>query len=230
MKIGRVLAVSEVVKRRYTSPAREEAARRTRTRIRDAAGELFAQQGYAATSVRQIAESAGVAVRTVFAVYAGGKPQLFDEALAVALGGDEALIPLAERPATLAALEARDATQVLDAVADFSCRLYGRAGALITAYQESCGADAEMRRHAEVGLSNAAAIMQVIARDLHRRQVLLPGLTPERATDLLLALCSPQTYRLLRHERDWTPDDYRLWLASTLKTALLGTRPGSSPS
>lgn len=227
--MGRVLAVSEAVKRRYASPAREEAARRTRIRIRDAAGELFAEQGYAATSVRQIAESAAVAVRTVFAVYVGGKAQLFDEALTAALGGDDALSPLTQRPATLSALEAPDAMQLLDAVADFSCQLYDRAGALITAYQESCGADAEMRRHAQVGLRNATSIMQVIAQELHRRQVLLPGLTAERATDVLLALCSPQSHRLLRHERGWTADDYRLWLAGMLQTALLETTQASEP-
>ena len=213
--------MNDVVKRKYASPARAEAARRTRTRIRDAAAGLFAQQGYTATSVRQIAATAGVAARTVFAVYEGGKPQLFDEALTAALGGDEALTPLDKRPTTFSALEAHDAGQVLDAIADFACSLYDRAGALIAAYQESCGADAEMRRHAQVGLRNATAIMQVIAGELHRRQVLLSGLTPEHATDLLTALCSPQIHRQLRLERGWPADEYRLWLARMLKAALL---------
>lgn len=213
--------MSDGVKRPYTSPSRVEDARRTRARIRDAASALFVEQGYAATSVRQIADAAGVGVRTVFAVYTGGKAQLFSEALDAALGGDDAQIPLAERPETFAALAEKDATDVLEAVANFSSSLYDRAGALIAAYQESSGADAEMRRHAELGLQAATDLMQTIARDLHARGVLRPGVSPTRAGDRLLALCSPQMHRLLRGHRGWTASEYRSWLATCLQDALL---------
>jgi hypothetical protein len=86
MQPSRVLAgVGDGVKRGYTSVRRDENARKPRARIRDAASDLFVRQGYVATSVRQIADAAGVGVRTVFAVYIDGKAQLFSEALDVAL-------------------------------------------------------------------------------------------------------------------------------------------------
>ncbi len=218
------------VKRSYTSGRRDESARKTRARIREAASDLFVRQGYAATSVRQIAEAAGVGVRTVFAVYAGGKAELFIEALDVALGGDDALIPLAQRPTTLAALAEQDVLRVVGEIAEFSSSLYDRAGGLIAAYQESSGADVDMRRHAEIGLQAATELMQTIAHDLDARHALLPGLTPERAGDVLLTLCSPQTHRLLRHHRGWTSSEYRSWLIVTLQAALLDPGNHTAPT
>jgi AcrR family transcriptional regulator len=217
--------VADGVKRRYISTRRDEDARRTRVRIRDAAARLFVQQGYVATSVRQIADAAGVGLRTVFSVYTGGKAQLFSEALDVALGGDDTLTPLAQRPTTLAALTEQDTTKVLEAIAALSSDLYDRAGPLIAAYQGSAGADPDMRRQAEMGLRGATELMHAIGRDLHTRQVLQPGLTPERAGDILLALCSPQTHQLLRHHRGWTSAEYRGWLTASMQAALV-TRGG----
>ena len=57
--------MSEPVKSRtYRSSVREEQARRTRQAILDAARRLFAEQGYAATTIAQVAKAAGVAVDT----------------------------------------------------------------------------------------------------------------------------------------------------------------------
>jgi AcrR family transcriptional regulator len=66
-----------VSKRPYRSVARAESARATRTEILRAAGELFAQQGYAQTTVAEIAERAQVAVNTVY-TSVGGKSALID--------------------------------------------------------------------------------------------------------------------------------------------------------
>ncbi|HEV2920937.1 MAG TPA: TetR/AcrR family transcriptional regulator, partial [Actinomycetota bacterium] len=46
---------------------RQEQARRTRRAILDAAGHLFVERGYAATTMTAIAQAAGVALDTVYA-------------------------------------------------------------------------------------------------------------------------------------------------------------------
>ncbi|HEX6165458.1 MAG TPA: TetR/AcrR family transcriptional regulator, partial [Acidimicrobiales bacterium] len=56
-------------KRSYKSALRREQAAQTRARILDTAGTLFGAQGYGQTTIRQIAESAGVAVDTVYATF-----------------------------------------------------------------------------------------------------------------------------------------------------------------
>ena len=58
------------VKRRYSSPRREEQARETRRAILDAALELFTRHGFAETSVRQVAERARVSEQTVYNAFA----------------------------------------------------------------------------------------------------------------------------------------------------------------
>ncbi len=71
---------------------REASAQRTRELIRDAATALFVRDGYVSATVKQIAASAGVADRTVFTAFPGGKLEIFEAALAAALDAEE--VPL----------------------------------------------------------------------------------------------------------------------------------------
>src|SRR5579871_244008 len=59
--------MAERDKRRYFSPTRREQAGATRLAIVRAARQLFAQRGYAATTIEAIAAATGVAVQTVYA-------------------------------------------------------------------------------------------------------------------------------------------------------------------
>jgi len=52
--------MTETSKRAYSSDLRTEQARRTRKQIVDAAAVLFAEQGFAGTTVDAIAKAAGV--------------------------------------------------------------------------------------------------------------------------------------------------------------------------
>lgn len=65
-----------VKKRKYESELRAKAAAMTRATILEAAGGLFLSKGYAATSIREIAKTAGVAEPTVYATF-GDKAELF---------------------------------------------------------------------------------------------------------------------------------------------------------
>lgn len=209
------------VKRDYRSQTREAAARRTRATIRDAAARLFVDKGYGAATVQQIAAAAGVAVRTVFNAYPGGKKQIFDEALDAALGGDETRRPLAERPITELVLTEPDGRLAVQRLARGAGDVYDRAAGLITTYLESAGADPHMRLHADLGAEEATRIMHSVARSLREHGALRPDLSVERAGDVLLALCSPQVHHLLRHRCGWSSAAYRTWLAETLERALL---------
>ena len=61
--------VKKVEKRPYSSVVRQEQAAQTRTRIVEAAGELFVARGYPRTTIRDIAVAADVAVDTVYATF-----------------------------------------------------------------------------------------------------------------------------------------------------------------
>src|SRR5260370_30725467 len=64
-------------KRPYDASRRQEQAQQTRDRIGASARRLFAERGYAATSIEQIADDAGVAVQTVYATYKTKRAVLF---------------------------------------------------------------------------------------------------------------------------------------------------------
>lgn len=208
------------VKRRYRSPLREQAARRTRAQIRDAAARLFVQQGYAGTTMRQIAEEADVSERTTYLVFPS-KLDLLVEAIEVATGGDDRPVPLAERPEFQAALSERDGNKALQAAISWISTLLERSGPLVMAAYESAGADEALRRAAMEGERARARDLSLIAKALHSNGALRADLDVEQATDILLVWISPQTHQILRRDRKRSLARYQDTLLTVLKRALL---------
>ena len=62
-----------------------------------AATSLFAERGWSATGMRDIAKEAGVSVETVYASF-GSKTELLLAAIDVGVVGDDAPVPLSQRP------------------------------------------------------------------------------------------------------------------------------------
>ena len=75
------------VKRAYVSAKRQAQARATRTTILDAALRLFSTNGYMAVTIQAVADEAGVAVQTVYAVF-GNKRELLRQVLESAVTDD----------------------------------------------------------------------------------------------------------------------------------------------
>src|SRR3974390_2055317 len=105
--------MGERVKRKYQSRIRADAAAATRAQIRGAASRLFVDRGYSASTMREIAEEAGVSERTVYAVFPT-KVALLSEAIGVAIVGDDRPAPVAERAEFRAALSERDGKKALE--------------------------------------------------------------------------------------------------------------------
>src|SRR5215212_9702472 len=82
--------------RSYNSPKRAQQARQTRARVIEAATSLFAEQGYPGTTLAAVGRRAGVAADTVLHLF-GSKRGLLKEVMDVAIGGDDADVPLLER-------------------------------------------------------------------------------------------------------------------------------------
>ncbi|WP_420751465.1 TetR/AcrR family transcriptional regulator [Rhodococcus sp. O3] len=205
-------------KRTYKSPLREEAARRTRAAVRAAGARLFVRDGYVCTTVKQIADEAGVAVRTVFTAFPGGKSELFREALddAVAGTGDPAVPARRE-----SAHGGSDADLILEHVVGFGTDMLERAGGLLMTSIESSGADEDMRRFADEDARATAENARTIAEGLRASGLLRDGVSVEHAADVLFTLSSPQVHALLRRTCGWDVEQYRTWLTDTLRATLL---------
>jgi AcrR family transcriptional regulator len=212
--------MGEPVKRTYRSPLREQAARRTRTQIRGAAAELFVQQGYALTTMRQIAESAEVAERTAYLVFPS-KLDLFLEVIRVATVGDDQPIPVAERPEFQSILSEPDGEKAVGLIVSMVANFNERSGALITAAHESAGADGALRDAVVRAERGFARDMGLIALALKAHGALHPDLSVEEATDILLLLVSPQAHQVLRRDRKRSVARYRSIVQKALERALL---------
>ncbi|NLE78801.1 MAG: TetR/AcrR family transcriptional regulator [Rhodococcus sp.] len=204
------------VKRVYRSPLREDAARRTRETIRSAAAELFRERGYVGTTVRLVAERAGVAVRTVSAVFPGGKAELFHSALESASALPQILFDAPRDPSR------DDADFVLDHLVWQATEIHENIGRLVLAAVESSGADEDMARFsAEHGLDTAANAM-TIAEGLASNGMLRHDVTVQYAADVLYTVVSPQVHDLLRRQCNWDTVAYRNWVKATIRSGLLG--------
>lgn len=206
-------------KRSYRSPLREESARRTREQIRDAAADLFVERGYVSTTIRNVADAAGVAVRTVFSTFPGGKVELFHEALRAAIDGDAESDSVTER--LTAEAYGDDADRILDAVVGYGADLLERAGRLLLTAIESAGADEDMRSFALEGAQETASNAMSIAEGLAAHDLLRPEISVQHAADVLCTVVSPQVHASLRRQCGWDVDEYRGWVKATIRASLL---------
>jgi len=207
-----------VKKRVYESPVRQEQAAQTRARIVDAAGSLFEAKGYARTTIRQIAEAAGVAVDTVYATF-GSKPRvltaLIDERLAAGTG----VANVMERLEALAVRDETDQHRQIALLARDLAATVARVGPVFEIMRAAASVEPQMAAiYAEMQGYRAKnmrrAIDWVAARGPMRVDV-------ERAADTLWVLAAPDVARLLCQGRGWSTDDYAAWLEDTLVRALL---------
>ncbi|NUT20935.1 MAG: TetR/AcrR family transcriptional regulator [Hamadaea sp.] len=208
------------VKRTYRSPARAAAAASTRERIRDAAQRLFTGQGFAATTMKQVAAAAGVGERTLYDAFPT-KVKLFGHTLGVATVGDEEPVRVADRPEIAAARQAADPRLAIERFVAYGSDLLDRAGDLIMVSVEAAGADPDMRAAADAGSQAHHEVMLAFAEALHDHGALRPGLDTATAADILYALSSPHLHQLLRRHRGWDSQRYRSWLTDALVRELL---------
>jgi AcrR family transcriptional regulator len=200
--------------RRYASLRREAQARETRADIARAARALFVAHGWAATTVRAVADEAKVSVPTIYATY-GDKAGLVRAVADAADLSADAMTMLAE-------LEAGTPRDQLAAMAAYDRRLFERAGDVITLVREAARTEPEL----------ATAYLEGRRRgDETRLRVfgswpagaLRPGVDIRSAVDIYAALCNIDVYTTLTGEREWHPDAVEQWWGEALARELLRT-------
>lgn len=208
------------VKRPYESPLRKAQAAATRASIIDAAGNLFIERGYVATSIDAIAEAAGVGRATVTSV--GGKKALLKTAYDVALVGDDEPIPFPLRPASLAVRAEPDPLRYLVGYVGLLIEIDRRVAPIYEAVRGAASADPEVREVFEtIGAERLIGAGNVVGDLLAKGAGLQDGLDPEAAADVLWVLIDPGLFHLLVHRRRWSPERFGAWLADSIKRQLL---------
>src|SRR5262245_38017465 len=191
-------------RRRYESPRRREQAEATRQAILEAAERLFAARGYAGTSVAEIAEAAGVALKTVYAAF-GTKADVLRALWNLRLRGDEDPVPVQDRPWVREVLAEPDPRRRLALVARNARVVRARTAALSEIVRQAAASEpriAELWERFQQELYELG--MRRIAKTLDRDGVLAVDVAT--AADILWSLVHPDVYLLLVRGRGWTPD------------------------
>ena len=212
--------MEEGVKRQYRSAARTAAAEETRERIRQAAKELFIAKGYQGTTLKDVAERAGVGERTLYDSY-GNKFGLLRHTIAMLTMGDESRVPAADRPDAVSARELDDPRAALAAHLKLGTDLMNRAGDLILMGEATPGMDPDLERSVARGTEAAYDINLRMAQRLHSRGELKAGMTAATAADIMFTLTSPGVFNTLRRRRRWGQQRYQEWVISCATQQLL---------
>jgi len=187
----------------------------------EAAWRLFAENGYAATSIEEVARAAGVSRATVF-TSVGGKPALLKAAFDVALVGDDEPVSLPDRPESRAIRGEPDPRRYLALYAGLVAEMGGRLAPIAEAMRGAAGADADARELWVLHLSQRrVGAANVISDLLAKGGRLRAGLDAKRAADIVWILNDPGLYGLLVFRQGWTGTRFRDWLSDSLQRQLL---------
>jgi AcrR family transcriptional regulator len=206
-------------RRPYESPRRREQAAATRLAILEAAERLFTERGYVGTSVAEIASAAGVALKTVYAVF-GTKAEVLRSLWNLRMRGDEEPAAVTKRAWFQEIMEERDPRRRLALVARNASILRGRTATLTEIVRLAAPEDEQIAglwRRFERDLYQIG--MRAVAEALERDGVL--AIDVATAADVLWTLVHPDVYLLLVRQRGWSPEAYERWLADTLCDQLL---------
>lgn len=206
-----------MTRRTYTSALRTAQAAETRRRILTAAGELFARDGYANTSLARIADAAGVSLETVKSN--GPKSALILGAFDQAFTGEEGDGAIHERDVGASLLDVPD-DQLLPNLVAFIAGANERIARLWIALLDASMGDPAVERELEALQERRrsdfrAAMVGFRERGLARR----PG-DDEVFAAAMQFLISPSSYVQLVLDAGWSMQQYREWLVDTIERTI----------
>lgn len=205
-------------KRRYNSSGRQAQARQSRLVVLDCAERLFVEQGYAHTTVAEIAEAAAVSVETIYKAF-GGKPGLVRAIRERRLTGGGT--PSAERQSDRMRQRENDPRKI---IANWG-RLAGEAAPagwpILALIRDAAAVDPELLPLLEEVDADRHKRMELNARHLYERGHLRADVSLDQAVDILWAYSSPELYDLLVLRRGWKIERYSRFLAEAITAALL---------
>ena len=206
--------------RQYDNTHRAEQAQRTRAAVLAAVGERFLADGYAATTIRGIAETAGISPETVYKVF-GSKVELLRRWIEDRTAGAEP-VPIIEQGWVEELRATADRRQRVVIAARATAAIQDRTAAAMTVLAAAAHADEratalwdvlrEQRR------SDVRAVVALVIAPLD-----VGGEPPsEELVDIAFALTEPHLHHVLVGERGWTPERYAAWLAELLSSQFGG--------
>ena len=193
-------------------PLRRRQALETRRSIARAARSLFSERGYAATSIEVVAEEAGVAARTVYAIFGGKKAIL-------AAICEEWLAEAGVMQTVAEGMAEPDVRRRLALVAHSSRRQWESERGVASMLEGAAASDAEVAKMLAGWKADRVRSLHAVVEGLEGE--LRGGMDSRRAGAIIRALTSAEVYSELVAGEGWTADEYEQWLRALLRSVLL---------
>lgn len=214
-------------RRQYDASGRRQRAVESQERVLDVARRLFAERGYAETTIEMIARDAGIAVPTVFTMFQskrGVLAALMNRLVSGQPGGP----PLLQTAGPQAVMNETDPRRLLALfVADMN-GVQERVGSTYEIMKNAARTEKDVAELLSRAQNYRFANLETIAVRLSALAALRDGLTIEEAARTVWVLASPEVRQMLLVHAGWTPERYCTWLEDTLFSALV-RRPDAPP-
>jgi AcrR family transcriptional regulator len=202
----------------HRASRRQLQAEATRRDILTTARRLFAEHGYAATSMASIAEGAGAAVQTVYDSVGPKRSVLL--ALNDLLDEEAGVGPILRKLG-----ESRNPRTVIALAVKLSRQFNDRCGDIIWTLLAAASIEPDVAEVIDDAGRRHRDGTRRVAFQLAEMGALRHGVTPERAGDILGVMTWADTYRNLTRDYGWTFDECEEWLIKSLETLLLSEPP-----
>lgn len=206
--------------RSYHSVLRAEQASNTRETIIDAARALLVRDGFDGTTVRKIADRAGVNVDTIYRSV-GRKPEVLRAVMEAALSGLSEEVPAEQRDYVRQIREARTAGEKIDRYATAITHIQQRLAPIYRAVGDASRSDPASRSLWDEIADRRARHMRDFAADLRATGELRDDLDDDAVADIVWSMNSTEYWLLLVEQRGWSPSRFRDWLADAWRRLLL---------
>jgi AcrR family transcriptional regulator len=193
---------------------RDRRAQLTRDEILRAARRLFAERGYPRTSVRDVAEAAGVSAQTVYDSI--GSKQALVARLQDLIDAEADIASIVR-----AASASRDPAEVAATSARITRAILENSGDIVHALVTGAPAEPELALALAEGHRRHVDGAAVVVRLLEQLDALDPSADPTAAADGLAAVTDFRFALLLRDSYGWSLDQIEAWMATRSRGLLL---------
>jgi AcrR family transcriptional regulator len=207
-------------KRKYDSSRRQAQARETRRQIVEAARGLFLKHGYSGTTIDAIADAAGVAPETVYAIF-GNKRKILSHLMDISIGGDDQPIRLLDRPEPQAVLHDSDQRRQVMMFSQGITEIMGRVAYLFEVLRSAAKTEQDIEDLLQHMLKERLENMTSFVRQVATHGGLREGMEVSSAAELVWTITSPEVFLLLTRDRNYSTEQYAAWLQATLVRLLL---------
>jgi AcrR family transcriptional regulator len=209
-------------RRTYRSQLRQRQAQETRLRVVAAAAELFAELGYARTTLAKIAAAADVSIETVQAQ--GSKASLMIasvEFAAFGVTGDQSVLDLDVGRRFVAITHPDEALKFL--VAE-QAAIHERSARVTQALYGAAAADPELDGYLGELIAGVGRQVRRILEVCRERDWLRDDVPFDELVETVVVISSLDTFIRMVHRDGWTVDAYRAWFRRMVEEVVLRPR------